>query len=303
MLRRWTKSEYFLRSGLEEGPFAARVIEECTSPGDFLRILMESIASDQGATRWAECTPESILYMPEIQASFPNALFVHIVRDGRDVASSLARQRSVRPFAWGESPNLVAAALYWEWMTGKGRSIAGMLGSSYMEVRFRDLVSRPRERPRETLTAVGQFVGHPMDYERIVASGIGSVSKPNTSFDGELQQGRFQPVDRWKTAYTKEELRLIESLIGNQLMKMGFELETPAKERSVNLAAKTTRALYRLRFNSRTWLKSHTPLGRHFVDTTLLDYRLADEDVEKTLRPALHKETIRALVGGVSSGT
>ena len=295
-LSRWLKSEYFFRSGLDESSFSSRVLEECRSSGDFLRLLMESIATDQGASRWAECTPESILYMAEIQASFPDALFVHIVRDGRDVASSLARQRSIRPLPLGQSRELVAAALYWEWMTQKGRAGAAMLGTSYMEVRFADLVTNPRE----TLAVIGQFINHPMHYERILSAGIGSVSKPNTSFQSEVRGGQFQPVERWRTAYSEQELKLVESLIGDQLAEMGFELATSPQEHSRDAISGTIRALYRTRFKSRTWLKSHTPLGRYFVDTTLLDYRLRDDDVEETLRPALHRDVIRALVGSDS---
>ncbi len=295
-LRRWLKSEYFLRSGLDETSFSNTIREHCRTSGDFLRLLMEGIAIDQGAWRWAECTPESILYIPEIQTHFPDALFIHIVRDGRDVAASLAKQRSIRPLPVGQSRDLVAAASYWEWMTEKGRAHAAMLGPRYMEVQFGDLATNPKE----TLTTIGHFIDHPMDYARILSAGIGSVSKPNTSFNAELQGGHFQPVDRWRKAYSERELTLIESLIGHQLSEMGFELATSPRERSVNIVERTARVLYRARFASRTWLKSNTPLGRYFVDTTLLDYRLRDDEVEPTLRPALHRAAVRALVSSDS---
>lgn len=293
-LNRWLTSEYFLRSGLEANRFAEKVLEECSSPGDLLRLLMESIAADQGANRWAECTPECILYLPEILTSFPEALILHIVRDGRDVAASLARQKSIRPLPLGQSPDLVAAALYWEWTTQHGRAQAGTLGSHYMEVRFSDLVANPVD----TLSSIGQFIDHPMDYERVLSSGIGSVKTPNTSFSGELHQGQFQPIERWRTSYSPNDLRLIETLIGNHLTVMGFKLACPASERVMGPSLGLTRLLYRLRFISRTWLKSSTPLGRYFVDTSLLDYRLPDAEAEPTLRPGLHRETIQALVRG-----
>ncbi len=298
-LERWLKSEYFLRSGLDAASFTEEVLERCFSPSDLLRLLMDGIAADQGAYRWAECTPESILYLPQILTNFADAYVLHIVRDGRDVAASLAKQRSIRPIPLGQSPDLVAAALYWEWTTQHGRAQAGALGSRYMEVRFSDLVATPAE----TLASVGQFIEHPMDYDRILSSGIGSVRTPNTSFSGELHQGQFQPVERWRTSYSANDLRLIEALIGNHLAAMGFTLACPPHERVMGSALRLIRMLYRRRFITRTWLKSFTPLGRHFVDTSLLDYRLPDTDVEMTLRPGLHKEAVRLLVGEGSGGS
>jgi hypothetical protein len=38
--------------------------------------------------------------MPLIKRTIPNAIFVDIIRDGRDVALSLGYQRSIQPFPW-----------------------------------------------------------------------------------------------------------------------------------------------------------------------------------------------------------
>ena len=294
-LRRYVRSEYFLRTGLQAEGFRAKILDDCDSAGDFLRILMDSIAADQGAERWAECTPDSVLYMAQIKQSFPDARFLHIVRDGRDVALSLMKQEAIRPFKWGPKPDLVAAALFWEWIVGKGVDNQHAVAPNYMEVRYGDLVLRPRE----VLATISEFIGHDMDYDRIQRAGIGSVSKPNTSYNTELYQGSFNPVDRWKTTYSREELRLIEALIGPFLERLGFELGIPADKRSPAVLTKATRSLYRARFSSRTWLKSRTPLGRWFTDTHLLDHREEVDDSDESLRPALHKEYIRTLIAGI----
>src|ERR1019366_5300812 len=74
---------------LSLGPDARRdrtqIREECHNAADFLRILMETIARKQGVERWAESTPLHLLYLPLIKKLFPDALIIHIIRDGRDV--------------------------------------------------------------------------------------------------------------------------------------------------------------------------------------------------------------------------
>jgi len=48
---------------------------------------MGEICTLQGARRWAENSPEGMLYLPLIKQLIPEALVIHIIRDGRDVAT------------------------------------------------------------------------------------------------------------------------------------------------------------------------------------------------------------------------
>src|SRR5580658_7249246 len=50
----WLASDYFGRTGLEPDVLRSRVLTDCRSAGDFLRITMESIARQQGVGRWAD---------------------------------------------------------------------------------------------------------------------------------------------------------------------------------------------------------------------------------------------------------
>jgi len=52
---------------------------------------MDEIARSQGLCRWALWGPDNLLCMDSIKSELPDALFIHIIRDGRDVALSLDR--------------------------------------------------------------------------------------------------------------------------------------------------------------------------------------------------------------------
>ena len=84
----WLASKLFDRSGLEAEAIRAKVIAECRNGGDFLRIVMGEMARQQGVQRWADCTPEHLLHLHRIKETIPEALIIHIIRDGRDVALS-----------------------------------------------------------------------------------------------------------------------------------------------------------------------------------------------------------------------
>jgi hypothetical protein len=100
LLDHWLRSKLFYRSGLTREEIEPKILQECHHAGDFLRILMETIARKQGVERWAESTPLHLLYLPLIKKLIPDALIVHIIRDGRDVTVSLDRIGWIRPLPW-----------------------------------------------------------------------------------------------------------------------------------------------------------------------------------------------------------
>src|SRR4029077_10575911 len=110
--------------------------------------------------------------LTRIKETIPNALAIHIIRDGRDVALSMEKQKWIRPFPWDRRKGLLTAALYWEWIVNKGREQGKELEADYREIHYEDLVSNPRE----VLAQLGDFVEQELDYDHIQQVGIGSVS-------------------------------------------------------------------------------------------------------------------------------
>src|SRR5437868_11195313 len=53
LLDAWRSSPLFAKSGLDAHQLDAEVITKCTNGGDFLRIMMEAMARQQGVERWA----------------------------------------------------------------------------------------------------------------------------------------------------------------------------------------------------------------------------------------------------------
>jgi hypothetical protein len=260
LLDAWYKTRLYTLSELEKGPLEARVMAECKNGGDFLRIIMEQMASRQGVERWADTTPEHLLHLHRIKETIPNALIVHIIRDGRDVALSTEKQGYIRRLPWDKTPSVMVAGIYWEWMVNKGRRDGRDLGDDYTEVRFEELV----ERPRETLARLGSFIDHDLDYDRIQRVGIGSVSAPNTSFqDGSSEA--FHPAGRWKNGYPQENLEMFEGLVGGTLEELGYELGTNDRSVLDRVSLKRMRAIYRTYFDSKLYLKAKTPLGKLLV--------------------------------------
>jgi hypothetical protein len=255
----WLRSEGFRRSGLDREDLSAKLMEQCRNGGEFLRVVMEQIASQQKAARWALYDPEMLVRMATIKKEIPDALFVHVIRDGRDIALSLRKLGDFTPMPWSRTPgSLEQTALYWEWLVRKGRSYGSQIPGDYTEIRFEDLVGEPRR----TLQALGQFLGQDLDYERIQVVALGTLSKSNSSFRDEPSDGGVNPVQRWKQKLTPDQIAALEWQVGKTLETAGYALSAPAKGWKPSLRTRLVRALFPSFLEMKLWLKAHTPAGK-----------------------------------------
>ncbi len=255
LMHHWLKSKLFRVSGLEPAAIESKISAECRSGGDFLRIVMEAIAEKQRVKRWAECTPDHLLYMSEIKRQIPNALFIHIIRDGRDVALSYAKQGWSNPLPWDRDENLAVAGLYWQWIVRNGRRQCRALGTDYIEVRFEDLITRPRE----ILSKLSGFIEQDLDYDYIQQVGLGSVREPNSSFSEDSDSAEFCPIGRWRSKLDSRDLVTLEALIGGLLRELGYPI---TGKRVTTPETRRMEQTYRLLFEAKLWAKNKTRLGR-----------------------------------------
>jgi hypothetical protein len=268
ILETWLRSKGFRRSGLDAEVLSARILNEGHSGGDFIRIVMDSVAQSQQAQRWAVYDPDNVLHVERVKRDIPNAIFVHIIRDGRDIALSLKKMGGFTPLPWdrGETDSLVATSLYWEWMVRRGRAHGRKFPADYIEIHYEDLITSPRE----ALGRLGGFIDHDLDYDRIQRAGLGRLSQTNSSFREEAAKEKINPLGRWKERLAQDDVAAIESTVGECLQENGYELSLPAVERRRNLKQSWMREIYPAFLGSKLWLKLHTPIGR-FANMSALE--------------------------------
>ena len=258
MVQVWLRSKLFRRTGLDARQIEEKIRAGCRSGGQFLRIVMEEVARTQHVKRWAAWSPENTFYMAKIKKEIPDALFIHILRDGRDVATVLDKKAWVKPFPWDRKNSLLAAGAYWSWMVRAGIRGGQTVWPDYMEVRYEDLIGQPRE----TLARIGGFIGHDLDYDRVQSCGIGTVTHPNSTFGEEMREGQFCPVGRWERALSISQVKRLEHLIGPMLDELGYPRAAPHRYSGASIDLALRGALYSKYFGAKLWLKSNTLAGR-----------------------------------------
>lgn len=119
---------------------------------DFVAEFFELQLLNTGKTRWLEKTPQNLLYMNELQDLFPTAKFIHIIRDGRDVAASIIRRdfwpirdyKKINFFTVNRRRTIFNCAIYWKELITIGREIGRALGKErYLETKYEDIINSP----------------------------------------------------------------------------------------------------------------------------------------------------------------
>jgi hypothetical protein len=119
-----------------------------TDAAGAMRVLAASQALARGKKRWGTKTPKAVLYLGELARIYPDAQFVHVIRDGRDSASSQARV-----FHY----SAVQGALLWRTGLRAGRRAGSALGPDrYLEVRLEEFLSSPEEQIRRMCAFLGE---------------------------------------------------------------------------------------------------------------------------------------------------
>jgi hypothetical protein len=127
---------------------AMRSIDSRTYAGA-LRAIFGQFAIEKGLPRWGDKTPEYSRHLPVLHELFPTAQYVHVVRDGRDVALSA--------FNTGFGPkSAYEAAIRWsEQVRAIAAFGAALPAKDFLTVRYEDLLRDPAAQ----LTTLGGFLG------------------------------------------------------------------------------------------------------------------------------------------------
>ena len=115
----------------------------------FLNNIFANYLAKESKTTWIDGTPVNGRLLPEIQKIFPTSKFVHIIRDGVEVADSLTRLN------WAGG-HFVSAAQFWASQVSITRGLGqAYCKDNYYEIMFSDLLDEPKEQ----LQQLSEFLG------------------------------------------------------------------------------------------------------------------------------------------------
>jgi len=167
-------------------------------------------AKREGKIRWCEKTPMHVLHLPLLKAQFPEAKFLHIIRDGRDAAASFNRRWNYRPemtvYRWRNALRTARVS---------GLSLPD---DCYFELRYEELVREPEH----SLRQVCEFIGETFHQQMLQPAWPDGRVR--------LASGFVSNSGNWKTYFNPEMICRLEDIAGKTLRDNGYEVSSAAQD-------------------------------------------------------------------------
>jgi hypothetical protein len=223
---------------LDADELRARLAETTPlDPTNAIRCFFDLYAEKQGKPRWGDKSPRYALAMPLIKRTLPEARFIHLIRDGRDVALSALKGRDPSP------EKVEVTARRWKRRLARTRKASEKV--PYIEVRYEDLLTdteaqlrkicefsglewdpvvlRYHERAEDRLQEMGDALP-PQDPER--AKGTEERRRSRRMRRHALASKPPDPdrIAVWRRRMDPASLAAFEGIAGEQLAELGYEL-------------------------------------------------------------------------------
>jgi hypothetical protein len=213
-----------------------RQLDEFT-PGAALRSFYEMYAERRNKPRYGEKTPAYVKNMIKIEAAMPEARFIHVIRDGRDVALSRWKR------TLGDKDPAPAGQVAETWQRRIRRAQRhGRKVSHYLELRYEDLVTDTEP----NLRRIADFLELPwnpvmLTYYEHAAERMAEMARDLPAIDGKPTrpgEERMQahamtqkPPDpsamyRWKEKMSPQDVAAFDAAAGELLSDLGYEVGT-----------------------------------------------------------------------------
>jgi len=228
------------------------------SVGEALAATFSAYAAKHGKPRWGDKTPMYMRHLGLIERLFPDAQYVHLIRDGRDAALAfIDMPEGVVTRTWAHPRSPAGFACEWRTEVRRARDLGRRLGlRRYLEIRYEDLVADTEGAVRSNC----DFAGLPFEPAMLEYSGAVDVSaKPHHQ---RLLQPPTRGVRNWRTQMSRADALAFEAIAGDLLAELGYELLEPGSARGTRTVPL---AWYRARmaaWNAAAYATQRSPLWR-----------------------------------------
>lgn len=181
--------------------------------GAFIDSLFTHHRARKGASRWVEKSPENILRIDYLFRLFPDAQFIHMIRDPRDTLCSMKQQAAAHKPNWTKFTAEVTAP---EWVRGIDAGLKWReQDDRYLEVYYEQLVSEPEFVVRRVLDFLQEpWCSTVLDWTDDRAPGTKGGNDHRALFTGS--------VGRWRRELSRSEVDCIQEIAGDRMTLVGY---------------------------------------------------------------------------------
>ena len=202
-------------------PELAQVLDQLTYPTTLPKVIDAVFSAEvlkEDKQIWGDKTPEYITIFDQLALCFPEAKFVFLVRDGRDVVNSLWQR------GW-QGWSVLQRSQYWRDAVSKMLAFAVANPNRSLCLKYEDLVLETEK----SLHRITHFLKVPFDPEMLAFY----TQAPTKITSMEQKQGIHQKMHRlpkpsdiqkWRFSNTPKQTFNSEAIMGNTLIQAGYTL-------------------------------------------------------------------------------
>ena len=197
---------------------AEEVVRLCQRPTliELFRCIYEAKAVRDGAKYWCCKSMESVNYVEQLEQEGIEPYYIHIYRDGRDVALSFLKA-IVGP------KHVYHLAKKWAEEQAASLNVREKLGSSrVIQVRYETLIHDPRSEMHRICA------GLDVPYSDEIFEYYHSAESLNTAGSGKMWKNVTKPImsdnhDKFRREFSEQQLIVFERVAGSLLSELGYE--------------------------------------------------------------------------------
>jgi hypothetical protein len=189
----------------------------CTNLPTVIEEIFRIYAKKCGKEIWGDKSPPYTQYVYMLEKMFPKARYIHLIRDGRDVALSLMNK------TWGPG-DFVSSMEYWARNISCARRMLYMLPEDrFIEVRFEQLVADPEAEVKRIVDFLevdfepAMINAYTKKASNKVGALIGSIH-PHLNEAPSMDQ-----AFKWKHKLNAADQALAYEIGGKELEELGYE--------------------------------------------------------------------------------
>lgn len=182
---------------------------------DAFRATIESWLAGKQKNRWGEKTPHNIFFWESIIEGIPDSKFIHIIRDGRDVALSWKKVR------FGPEHFYPISELWKEYIEEVEKLKYRVGTKKVHEVKYEKILTNPKKEIGDICSFLGEKFSPKM---------MSFYNKTDSyPTDKRNEENLSRPLlrdnmNKWKSQASSRNLRIFEAVAGRTLERYGYEL-------------------------------------------------------------------------------
>lgn len=190
---------------------------------EVFKVVYELMAQSDGASFWCCKSMANVTYFEALEANNLNPLYIHLIRDGRDVAASFKKT------IVGEK-HVYHLAQVWKNNYQKAKRVENQVGiARCLTIQYEQLISAPAQ----VLNQLNAFLGIQIDESALEF--FNSEESKATAAAGTMWQNLTQPIlsgntKKFMSAFTLEEIAIFERVAGAELEACGYARVTPPND-------------------------------------------------------------------------